>query len=288
MKLFAPAKLNLYLHITGRRQDGLHLLDTLIVFTDFCDVLTLSVADTLSLTVSGEFSPLLVNIPLEKNIVYRAAKCLKDRYHIQSGVHIHLEKRIPIGAGLGGGSSDAAAVLIGLNALWNIHADQKTLREIGLSLGADVPVCIAQKPALVRGIGEHIDPLDFSMEKTAALLIAPPLVLSTQLVYQTFHQQNRSFSEITHHTFSKDNSDHLIKNLSDNHNDLEYSAITLQPQIQMILNNLSEQAGCKLARMSGSGAACFALFASKNEAEDAQKRLLTIYPDFWSMVSQIV
>lgn len=286
MKITAPAKLNLFLHITGRRNDRYHLLNSLFVFTEFGDDIQITPAKTLSLTIDGPFYSALKNESVENNIAYRAALLLQKKYQIADGAKIHLTKNIPVGAGLGGGSSDAAAVLKGLNQLWNLNLNVETLCEIGLSLGADIPACIVAKPAIVSGIGEIIAPfaLPFSIP---VLLINPNLPLATSAVFNAYKNSHRPFTSRLNKKINNVNYPSLIDSLAAEHNDLEASAIQLQPKIQTILTALKQQSGCDLARMSGSGATCFALFSNFLSAQSAMKIITKIYPAFWIQLSNI-
>lgn len=283
--LTAPAKLNLYLHILGRRLDGYHLLESLFVFTKFGDVITLHPSPSLSLTINGPFQSAFLHTPIEKNLVYQAALLLQKRYKVKKGANIHLNKHIPISAGLGGGSSDAATVLKGLNILWGLNLDESTLCEIGLSLGADIPACIIGKPAIVSGIGETIHPIFFP--NLWVLLVNPLFPLSTQQIFQHFQIQNILFSQSIEKEIDGKNWQHLQKILAKNHNDLERVALQLHPEIDKLLTLLSEQPGCELARMSGSGPTCFALFSDLLLAQKAEGYLTALYPDYWLKLSKI-
>ncbi|MCX7120803.1 MAG: 4-(cytidine 5'-diphospho)-2-C-methyl-D-erythritol kinase [Gammaproteobacteria bacterium] len=280
MKIIAPAKLNLYLHITGRRDDGYHLLESVFVFTQFGDVITISESDVLSLKIDGPFKSTLLNESIENNLAYRAAQLLQRKYTVSRGAEIQLTKNIPIGAGLGGGSSDAASVLKGLNQFWGLNITEKTLMQLGLSLGADVPACIAAAPALVSGIGENITPVDLSFMPSFVLLVNPYQPLSTQTVFQYYKKNNAAFSPASQKEINLDT-------VLTNHNDLEAAAITLQPTIQIILDNLKAQAHCALARMSGSGPTCFALFYDIASAKSAEKTIQGLLPNYWVQLTSL-
>lgn len=277
MKILAPAKLNLFLHITGRRPDGYHLLQSLFVFTAFGDDIVIEPTNELTLTIDGDFYKTLSSEPIEKNLVYRAAELLRKKFHISKGARIHITKNIPVGAGLGGGSSDAAAVLKGLNILWDLQLSTEALCEIGLSLGADVPSCIVAKPTIISGIGEIIQPTTLPFTSSWVLLVNPNKPLSTQKVFQEYKKNNNPFSVVMDNT-------HDTKQY---HNDLEPVAIHLLPEIQEILDQLSNQPGCIMARMSGSGPTCFALFMDSLPAEQAEKKLRMRFPTYWTQLSTI-
>ena len=270
MKFIAPAKLNLYLHITGRRHDGYHLIESVFVFTEFGDEITITPADTLSLTIDGPFQSVLSG----ENLILRAAKGLQEKFSVVKGAQIHLTKNIPVGAGLGGGSSDAAAVLKALNQFWQVNCDEKTLMAIGLKLGADIPACIAGHPAFVSGIGEHITPITLNNIPSIVLLVNPKRALSTLSV---FRQYQPCFTEAKNHAGA----------ILENHNDLEKPAISLMPDIQVILTALGQQPDCALARMSGSGATCFALFETYKQAQYAEQVMKKHFPDYWVMLTKL-
>ncbi|OGT39926.1 MAG: 4-(cytidine 5'-diphospho)-2-C-methyl-D-erythritol kinase [Gammaproteobacteria bacterium RIFCSPHIGHO2_12_FULL_36_30] len=286
MKITAPAKLNLFLHITGRRDDGYHLLESLFVFTEFGDIVDIKSDKTLSLVIDGPFAETLKNESIENNIAYRAALLLQKKYRVLDGAKIHLIKNIPIGAGLGGGSSDAAAVLKGLNQLWNLNLNLETLCEIGLLLGADIPACIIAKPAIISGIGETITPFELPFS-IPVLLVNPNLPLATSAVFQAYKNNHQPFTVCLNQKINTANYTVLIDSLAAAHNDLQTSALQLLSEIQTILILLRQQSGCDLARMSGSGATCFALFSDFSAAESAMKIITKNHPTFWIQLSSI-
>ena len=282
MKIIAPAKLNLYLHITGRRDDGYHLLDSLFAFTTFGDAITVTPSSSLTLTIDGPFSSAFKKQSVENNLVFRAALLLKNEYAVNTGAHIHLTKNIPISAGLGGGSSDAATILKALNNLWELQSSNEELANIGLSLGADIPACLYQKTALISGIGEQIKPIYLPFQSMVMLLVNPNLPLSTQTVFKQYHQCNAPFS-------SPVNAD-LLKTPLDcaaYHNDLEPPAMTLLPVINDLIQFLKEQNHCLFARMSGSGPTCFGLFSNMASAELAQQHFSKKYTDLWTALTPL-
>jgi 4-diphosphocytidyl-2-C-methyl-D-erythritol kinase len=287
LRISAPAKLNLFLHITGRRDDHYHLLESLFVFTKLGDEIQIEPANTLSLNIVGPYSTQLKNEPVENNLAFRAGLLLKSKYAIQNGAAITLTKNIPIGAGLGGGSSDAAAVLNGLNQLWHLNLSHETLSDMALSLGADVPACLLAKPTFVSGIGETMD--DFSLPfSIPVLLVNPNIRLSTPSVFQAYQNADLPFSpSIKSRSISAHNWSTFLSMLKNNRNDLEQSAIELEPSIAVILNCLNQQPQCALARMSGSGSTCFALFSDPASAKAAMLTLQSRYPNFWIKNTQI-
>lgn len=288
MKITAPAKLNLFLHITGRREDHFHLLESLFVFTDFGDEITISAAENISLTISDSTQSHLHNESINHNLIYRAALLLKEKYAVLSGAHIHLHKKIPVAAGLGGGSSDAAATLKALNQFWNLQLSNEILAQIGLTLGADIPACIYQQPAFISGIGEIIQPVKLPIS-LPVLLVNPNQPLSTQPVFRAYQKNNVPFHASVHNSVVTQlkNWESFKKMILENDNDLQSSAIALLPDIEAILSALTKQPGCEVARMSGSGPTCFALFSDQHAAQSAAKTIAQTYPNYWVLLTHL-
>lgn len=258
----APAKLNLTLHVTGRRSDGYHLLDSLVVFLALGDVVTVA-PGPLSLELSGPFAQGLTAGP--DNLCLRAAR-LAGRE-----ARITLEKNLPVASGIGGGSADAAAVLRALDA-----------RPEGSEvLGADVPVCLAGRPTRMRGLGEILDPLP-PLPQLHVLLVNPGRGLSTPQVFQAL--QRRDNPPMPDPLPACPDAAALIGFLHDCRNDLEAPAIRLMPEIAACLAAIRDQ-GAQLSRMSGSGATCFGLFASAAQAEAARTRIAGANPGWWVAAS---
>ena len=181
IRLRAPAKINLYLHLIGRRADGFHLLDSLIAFTDYGDELSVEAAGDLSLAIDGPFAAGLS--PVEDNLVFRAARLLMAEGAAARGARLHLTKQLPVASGIGGGSADAVAAMKALKQLWGLHVPTARLAELALKLGADLPVCLAGKPSFVGGIGENIQPLP-PMPDLSILLVNPLIPLPTIDVFR--------------------------------------------------------------------------------------------------------
>jgi len=271
----AAAKINLALHVLGRRADSYHELDTLAVFADIGDRLEISVADALSLSVSGRFAGLCPEA--ESNLVLKAAKALKERLGFASGAAIHLEKEIPIGAGLGGGSSDAAATLLGLNDLWGLRLPADDLAAIGETLGADVPMCLAGRGLRARGKGERIELLA-GWPSLPIVMVWPDKPVSTAEVFGALRKRdNPPLPEPPPLASVKE----VATWLGQCRNDLEAPALAIAPQIGAALEALDASEGCLLARMSGSGSACFGLYAAMELAKAAAKRLQVERPAWW-------
>lgn len=258
----APAKLNLTLHVTGRRADGYHLLDSLVVFLGIGDVITIA-PGPLSLDLTGPFAAGLAAEP--DNLCLRAAR-LAGRE-----ARITLEKNLPIASGIGGGSADAAAVLRALDAT---PQDAQTL-------GADVPVCLAGRPTRMRGLGEILDPVP-PLPALHLLLVNPGRGLSTPQVFKAL--ENRDNPPMPETLPAWPDAPALVAFLQDCRNDLEPPASRLMPQIASCLDAIRDQ-GAQLARMSGSGATCFGLFDTRAQARTAGDRIAAAHPDWWVAAS---
>lgn len=265
----APAKLNLYLHLTGRRDDGYHLLDSVVVFTEFGDEVTVESSSSLTLQIDGPFAD---GLNENDNLVLRAAQLMKVTFAVQQGASIHLRKMIPIGAGLGGGSSDAAAVLILLNQLWNIDASIQELEAIAITLGADVPACLHAKPLHMSGIGEVISPMPSIKLEGYIVLVKPPESLLTAEVYRESARLQ---------TYSTSIEPAKRTAFQQHRNDMQQAAIALCPSVEQVLKALTDQPNCILARLCGSGSSCFGLFNQQSHAQHASEAIAAAYPDWW-------
>ncbi len=275
--LRAWAKVNLSLELVGRRADGYHLLQSLVVRVAVGDALTLDPAarDRLELAITGPFAAGLPGGPA--NLAVKAAKILQERYRPDRGVAITLDKQLPHAAGLGGGSADAAAVLKGLNLLWNLGLDEETLRDIAAPLGADLPVCLRDGPQIMEGIGERLRAFS-GLPDFAVLLINPGIELKTA---EVFAARRGTFSApLDPDTAPRDRAGFLAW-LAAQGNDLQEPAIALCPAIATVLAAIADCRGCRLARMSGSGASCFGLFDTVDQAESAARAFGLQYPDWW-------
>jgi 4-diphosphocytidyl-2-C-methyl-D-erythritol kinase len=267
-KILAPAKINLYLHVTGKRPDGYHLLDSLMIPTKLCDVVEVLPSAGLELEVMGDFA---VAAGDKDNIVIKAAMALAADANIKPAAKIILQKNIPVGAGLGGGSADAAAILKMLNEFWGIGYSVDRLAEIGLLLGADVPFCVYNTAAVVAGIGEVIKPA--ALPPLHILLVNPNKHLATKDV---FTHKAIDFSKAAGEIPQESKA--FIEFLKGCKNDLEANAIELVPQLADVLSAIEKQRGCLLVRMSGSGATCFGLF---DNAADLKAAADNIKGDWW-------
>ncbi len=270
----APAKVNLYLHVTGRRADGYHELDSLIAFAGVGDTVTVGPADDLSLAVDGPFADRLP--PAPDNLVLRAARRLARAAGVGAAA-ITLTKRLPVASGLGGGSADAAATLRALARLWDLPADDGRLKDLALGLGADVPACLGGTCAFVGGIGERLRPAP-PLPPAWLVLANPGVPLATAAV---FAGRAGAFSRPGPFDDVPADAPGLAALLAARRNDLTEAATARAPAVGEALAALEAEAGSLLARMSGSGATCFALFAGAGEAHAAAKRIATAHPGWW-------
>ncbi len=280
LRLAAPAKLNLYLHVVGRRPDGYHLLDSLVAFAAVGDELTLAPAPELSLTLDGPFGRHLD--AADDNLVLKAARALAAQAGRTPGAAIRLTKRLPVASGIGGGSADAAATLRGLNRLWNLGLPNSALARIGLGLGADVPVCLAGVPSFFGGIGDDIASAG-RLPRAHVVLVNPGAPLATAAVFRARAQAAAGlhYSQPARWTEAVPDALALAGLLAKRSNDLTAAAVALLPTIADVLAALEQVPACLLARLSGSGATCFGLFAERGEAREAAAAIAAAHPDWW-------
>ena len=268
----ARAKVNLYLRVTGRRADGYHLLDSLAVFADAKDIVTAGHADDLTLDIRGAEAVALTGEP--DNLVLRAARALAEATGRAPKAAITLTKLLPVASGIGGGSADAAAALRVLDALWETGLDAAALEAIAAKLGADVPVCIASRPARMMGVGEILSAAP-ELPACGLLLANPRIALPTP---QVFRARRGEFSPPAEMPARLADAAALADWLRPLGNDLQDAALSLCAAIAEVLSAIAAQPGCLLARMSGSGATCFGLFATPAQAQAAAKALPA---DWW-------
>lgn len=271
MREVARAKVNLFLHVVGRRADGYHLLDSLAVFPDIGDRLQAAPADALSLALSGPFAAGLTNEA--DNLVLRAARALAAAAGIVPRARLMLEKNLPVASGIGGGSADAAAALRGLRRLWGLGEGAPD--SVAPGLGADVPVCLASRPARMRGIGERLDPAP-RIPECGLVLVNPGAAVSTPDV---FRARTGAFSAEADLPAGWPDARAMAAGLARLSNDLEAPAAALCPDVAGVLAALRSRPDCLLARMSGSGATCFGLFADPRAAAGAAVALAR--PGWW-------
>ena len=270
----APAKVNLTLHVLGRRADGYHEIESLVAFAGVGDALSFTPGRALALTVGGPTAAAAGDTA--DNLVLKAARALAERVEgLQLG-RFALSKRLPVAAGLGGGSADAAAALRMLARSSRLAPDDPRLLQAARATGADVPVCLDPRPRLMRGIGDILsEPLD--LPKLATVLVNPGVAVPTREVFAALGLPAGSVAPAA----PSRSATSLADAIANGRNDLELPAIELQPVIADVLAVLRKLPGCRLSRMSGSGATCFGLFDSTAAATAAARTLRIGYPAWW-------
>jgi len=284
----AHAKLNLFLHVVGRRDDGYHELESLFAFTKGGDLLSAELSDDLTLQVDGPFSASLnASGAATDNLVLRAAHSLKQHARYNGGAAIRLTKNLPVASGIGGGSADAAAALLILNQLWALDMPHKELEGIALTLGADVPACLHTAPLMVGGIGENLT--ETSLPKGyGILLVNSGEGVSTPAAFQKYHEERVAYRAPLRTKAPSGSSNFISWIVENTGNDLTKPALDLCETIADVLNALETSEGALLTRMSGSGATCFALFEGVAEAKQAQKTLAQEHPGWWMFADQLM
>lgn len=283
LTVFAPAKINLYLHVTERRDDGYHLLDSLAVFADVGDKIRIDPAVDFSFLIKGPYASAFDAAgrdasPDSANLAVRAAWAAARAVRKDLRLRLTLEKILPPASGIGGGSADAAAVIWGLMEWWN-YAPQGALflPDAMAALGADVPVCFACRPALMRGIGDMLEPAP-DMAEIPAVLVNPGKLCPTAEVFRKFGGDFRGNAAVPS---ALDSFEDLMDFLVEQENSLTPAAVDVVPEIAFVLEDIQSQAGCHLARMSGSGATCFGLFRESAEAQAAAETIALNHPEWW-------
>ena len=271
MREIAFAKVNLALHVRAREPDGYHRIETLFAFAEDGDRLSVAEADGLSLDVTGPFAPALAGA--SGNLVLRAAEALRSRCGVAAGAALVLDKRLPVASGIGGGSADAAAALRLLGRFWSLDAGQDLLLDIARTLGADVPACLASVTVRGEGRGDRLVPVDGSaLSGTPLLLVNPGVPVSTPAVFRAWDRIDRGA---------------LGEDAFAGRNDLVAAATAIAPEIEQVLDALAELPGVRLARTSGSGATCFALFQSDADRDHADASLAASRPHWWRLASRL-
>ncbi len=265
----APAKINLYLHIGPTRADGLHDLASDFVFAEDGDRLIAQEANGLSLEVKGPFAGALAGEPVESNLVWKAAEALQAYSGVSKGARLVLDKRLPVAAGIGGGSADAAAALRALVRLWDVNINISDLNEIAFRLGADVPACLQRAPISVTGAGECLG-AGPCLPPLWVCMVNPGVAMPTGPIFRAFdHFMPCPAEPLLWKRSRISNYDDARAMMGGTRNDLEPYAVQRAPQIQTVLNFLTAHPGVLAARMSGSGATSFALFTSLAAARAA-------------------
>lgn len=282
VKAQAPAKVNLTLHVTGLRDDGYHLLDSLVVFADVGDVLVATPAPDLTLTLSG---PGTEGVPTDStNLVMRAAQALQKWRKVQQGAALTLQKFLPVAAGIGGGSSDAATTLKMLAELWEVDGFSSDAPDV-LELGADVPVCLrSPRPTRMSGIGEVLSDVA-PLPDAALVLVNPGVSVPTSAVFQGLNSKvNRAMRPLP----AGLDFDGFANWLSEQRNDLLAPALRVAPEIETALNKLRSMPQVAFASMSGSGATCFGLVRTMSEARFAARAIQLAFGNWWVAPAKIL
>lgn len=264
------AKINLSLNITGKRADGYHTLHSLVAFCDVGDVVSVAPADILNVHITGEYGGILHTTD---NLILQAARLLQQYSGTTQGASITLEKNLPVASGIGGGSGDAATTLSLLNKYWQCHLPLSTLQQLGLQLGADIPVCLHNQACIMSGIGEKITALT-SFPTLYAVLVNPLKTIATRTVFSALKASAFQPAPEISTPLS-------IENIASLTNDLQPIASQYCPDIATILQSFSNTEHLVCARMSGSGATCFGLYRTQEQAKAAQKQLDIVLPNHW-------
>lgn len=276
----AHAKVNLALHVTGQRNDGYHLIESLVAFTDFGDKISAKLTDKNSFETKGPFASALAGEDENTNLIIKARDALA-KYATDNGMEVKpvsliCEKNLPVASGLGGGSADAAAALNLLIKLWELEISERKLTEIALGLGADVPMCIKSEPLIAKGIGEDIKSVQ-PFPKCYMVLANPRVAVSTPVIFKALKTKQNGVlnSKPKFNGFQE-----LLATIKANRNDLQEPATEHCPEIAECLNALLKtKPAC--ARMSGSGASCFALYDNEDNAHAAAQTIISDHPNWF-------
>lgn len=282
----ANAKINLNLSVLGKRPDGYHALDSLVTFAAMGDELSVSSSDELSLTYKGEFALDLTASLVAKSddLILKAAKALQKESGISAGAALQLVKSVPLGAGLGGGSADAAACLRLLNRFWKLDWSLEALMSLGAHIGSDVPACVMNAPCRMTGRGEHVTKID-TLPILFCVLVNPRMSVSTAEIFRKLNKPHIGMDALDTNSVPLPvfaNHDILYNYLQNTGNDLLSSAIETAPVIGSVLDAINDT-GADISAMTGSGSTCFGLFKDEVSARRAKEKLKAVFPDYWVM-----
>ena len=284
VRVFAPAKINLTLEVGRPREDGMHPLQSAVAFADVGDIVEVEAGQGLSLTIIGDFADQLSEGDHE-NLVLRAARALAHAANVAPNAKLTLQKDLPVASGVGGGSSDAAATLRALAALWELKLGDDGLQAVARALGADVPVCLSTAPAWMTGSGEIWTPI--STPPFAGVLVNPLKELSTPLVYREFDRLKLGGDFAASAAPRWRDRGEAITTVAATGNALTAAAQSLIPEIGLIIEILRNDARVDHAAMSGSGATCFGLVANLSVAEHLAADLRAAHPDWWIVETEL-
>ncbi|MBL1419216.1 MAG: 4-(cytidine 5'-diphospho)-2-C-methyl-D-erythritol kinase [Alphaproteobacteria bacterium] len=278
-KTLCPAKINLFLHILGKRADGYHMLESLVTFADCGDELSFELADELTLEIIGPYANELNGFDTNDNLIIKAARLFEQHFNMRVAGKFSLVKNLPVASGIGGGSSNAAMTI---KLLMQAYDKTDDVDDVLLALGADVPVCFNGKNVIMSGIGEQLDQWP-ELPNLHAVLVNPNEAVSTAKI---FGKLNAS-ADIAPYDFAGQMAPifsdvfELVKFLKNQRNDMQSAAVEICPEIANVLNALNECDNVLFAQMSGSGATCFAIFNTAEQAETATKLLAVTHPNWW-------
>ncbi|MDX1949418.1 MAG: 4-(cytidine 5'-diphospho)-2-C-methyl-D-erythritol kinase [Rickettsiales bacterium] len=276
------AKINLFLHILGKREDNYHLLESIFYFTNCYDEISFEPSNANELEVNGRFAFKLENLK-NSNLILKIYELLQKNFPQKlPNLKFTLTKNLPVSAGIGGGSANAAGVLREVNKFFELNLDNNSLQKIGLEIGADVPACVFSKPCFVEGIGEKISEIK-NFTELNILLINPLIEVATKDIFAMGFDKFSKPISIEKTDFS--NSNNLIKFLQNTKNDLENNAVKICPEINQIIGFLQGLEGVLIARMSGSGATCFVIFDNQENLFSAYKEVEKNFPSYWAAFS---
>jgi len=279
LTIFAPAKINLYLHIIDKRKDGYHFLESLVTFADIGDTIRMRPSDTFNFSIEGPYSASFhAESHNRSNLIIDALDRLSELVGHPLNLDVTLVKELPLASGIGGGSADAAAAIWGALKLWDVQPDGATLHELLVGLGADVPVCYAGATQNVSGIGDILEPVDYIPE-LPVVLVNPGKACMTHMVFMNY---KKSFSAPKIMAENLDSPEKCLRFLLERQNDLHDAACEVVPEIDNVIHALQTEDGCHLARLSGSGATCFAIYNSPVKAQLAVQNIRRDNPDWWA------
>jgi 4-diphosphocytidyl-2-C-methyl-D-erythritol kinase len=281
IKIRSYAKINFFLEILGKNEDNYHEIESLIGFLGIFDEIEVKKSDKLTLEIGGKYGEFLKNDESE-NIILKTIKLMAKKCGFEPKIKVKLTKNVPIGAGIGGGSANSAAVILAVNELLELGLSQEKMMEIGLEIGCDVPICLNDKMALVKGIGEEIIDVAFKERDLFVLIVNPNKHVCTAEVFNSLEigAKNATNSNL-------DGMD-IIEAIKNRKNDLETPAKKILPEIEMILDEIAKQKNCLLHRMSGSGATCFGLFVNGVDAQKAVQNFRSKFPSFYVEESALI
>ena len=279
---FAPAKINLFLHIVDRQKNGYHLLESLVAFTkSIGDIVSVEKSYSFSLKIKGKYGNELSDFPIDNNLVSKAVFNLSKAVGKAPNVYVILNKNLPLASGIGGGSADAAAVLRAMIKFWELDLSAEKLNEIALNLGADVPTCLTSQAGMLTNTATFSPLKNDDFPAMFLVLVNPQIPLSTPAVFKEYKPP---FSPSISPFLKVTNWDIILESK----NDLTSAAIKIAPEISVVLSEINKTKNCFISRMSGSGATCFGIYKNKIDAQNAAQNIQTKYPNWWVADSQLI